>query len=72
MIRESSIIHGAGPFWICDADGQYTVYKTGLTHSKADSSYPRTADGLSIAKARCDYLAKREAFRQSSKTAVVL
>jgi len=30
-----------------------------LTHSVADSSYPATDDGLSLAIARCDYLEKR-------------
>ncbi len=61
MTRESDIVHEAGSFWVCRADGQFTVYKSGLTHSKADSSYPGTDDGKSIAIARCNYLAKREA-----------
>ena len=38
-----------------------TVYRPApsYTHAVSDSAYPDTADGLSIAKARCDYLAKR-------------
>ena len=36
----------------------YTVLKSGLTHSTADSSYELNDDGLSIAIARCNYLAK--------------
>lgn len=36
-----------------------TVYIVGNTHSKPDSSYPDTDDGLSIAIARCKYLNKR-------------
>lgn len=38
----------------------YTVYVSGATHSTSDSSYPLTADGLSLAKARADYLAGRD------------
>jgi hypothetical protein len=34
------------------------VLRTGLTHSTSDSAYPRTPGGLSIAIARCNYLAK--------------
>ncbi len=64
-MRESQIIEQFGDFWIADADGQYSVYvdrPNGL-YAKADSSYPRTPDGLSIAKARLAYLAKREELR---------
>lgn len=57
---ESHIIaHENGDFWVSSTDGQYTVYRCELTHSVADSSYPKSADGLSIAIARCNYLAKR-------------
>lgn len=59
MTRESNIIHEAGAFWVCDADGQFTVYMDGLTHAKSDSSYPGTDDGKSLAIARCDYLNRR-------------
>lgn len=31
------------------------------THAESDSAYCNNPDGLSIAKARCDYLAKRAA-----------
>lgn len=58
MTREPNIVHEAGDYWVCHADGQYTVYRIGLTHSTADSSYPNTPDGRSIAIARCDYLAR--------------
>ena len=48
-------------FWVL-RDGKhnaYTVYRAGITHSTADSSYPMTDDGLSIAKARADYLDRK-------------
>lgn len=57
-MTESDIIHENGAYWVARTKDAYTVYKTGLTHSTADSSYPRTDDGKSIAVARCDYLAK--------------
>jgi hypothetical protein len=58
-MRESDIKHENGDFWVCDNRTQYTVYRTGLTHSVADSSYAHNENGLSIAIARCDYLATR-------------
>lgn len=59
--REQSIVHENGDYWVSNSNGQYTVYCAGITHSKADSSYSSDADGLSIAIARCDYLARRAA-----------
>lgn len=59
-MRESDIIHESGGYWVGRENNGYVVYKTGLTHSTADSTYPLTDDGKSIAIARCDYLAKRE------------
>lgn len=58
---ESDILHENGNFWVGKTrrPESYTVYRTGLTHSTPDSSYAFTPDGLSIAKARCDYLAGR-------------
>lgn len=58
-MTEEDIIHENGRFWVgreCDA---YVVYRSGSTHSVSDSAYAKTPDGLSIACARCDYLAKR-------------
>jgi hypothetical protein len=54
------IIEQRGNVWIADADGQYTVVRQahGSTHGTADSSYPRTPDGLSIARARLQYLTR--------------
>ena len=58
-MRESDIMHEAGAYWVGRERSAYVVYCTGVTHSVSDSAYARTEDGLSIAKARCDYLAKR-------------
>ena len=59
QLTEKSIAFKLGNYWVCKADKQYTVYCQSVTHSKADSSYPLNADGLSIAIARCKYLDKR-------------
>lgn len=61
MTKESDIVYDNGNFWV-HADRKqsaYVVYRSGVTHSVSDSAYRLTADGLSIAKARADYLARR-------------
>ncbi len=62
MTRESDIMHEAGSYWVSREKGSYTVWRTAPsgTHSVSDSVYPKTPAGLSIAVARCDYLAKRK------------
>ena len=60
-MKESDIKHEAGRFWVGDTGRSYTVFAQHITHSVSESAYARDADGLSIAVARCDYLAKREA-----------
>lgn len=57
--RESDIIFETGTCWVKRDHNAYTVYRTGITHSTSDSAYKKNADGLSIAIARCKYLAKR-------------
>ena len=61
--KESTIAYEAGKFWVRREDKRFTVYRSTSTHSVADSSYHDTDDGLSIAIARCNYLAKRHAGR---------
>lgn len=58
--RVEDIAHEAGRYWVLRDRKQkcYTVFKSGITHSIGDSAYPLTADGLSLAKARADYLNK--------------
>jgi hypothetical protein len=58
-MRESDIMHENGNYWVARGAKCYTVFKVGATHSTSDSAYEKTADGLSIAIARCDYLARR-------------
>jgi hypothetical protein len=57
-MRESDIVHENGDYWVARDRAAYTVYRSGITHSVSDSSYAKNADGLSIAIARCDYLAR--------------
>ena len=58
-MRESDIMHEVGDYWVARQKGTYVVYKVGVTHSISDSAYAKTPDGLSIAIARCNYLAGR-------------
>lgn len=56
--KESDIKYENGDFWVFDTKDSYTVMRNGVTHATSQSSYKRDDDGLSIAIARCDYLAK--------------
>lgn len=62
-MREKQILYQNGDAWVHSASPKmqrcYTVMVDSGTHSKSDSAYALTDDGLSLAKARCDYLAKR-------------
>ena len=62
-MRESDIEYVNGSHWVGrtrnpDRD---TVSRTGATHSKPESPTGKTPDGLSIAIARADYLARSRA-----------
>lgn len=61
MYQEKDIMHENGNYWVCrDAKQEiYIVFKNGVTHATSDSCYPLSVDGLSLAIARCDYLASR-------------
>lgn len=64
-MQESDIVHesACGRFWVgkdCK-NKAYVVFRVGATHSVSDSGYALNPDGLSIAIARCNYLAKRAA-----------
>lgn len=61
--KEKDIAYETGPAWVLTdtSAGRYTVFLSGVTHSTGDTSYSLDADGFSLAKARADYLAKREA-----------
>ena len=60
-MRESDILYEQGDFWVGRTERAYGVFENGATHSTCDSAYEKTADGLSIAIARCKYLARRAA-----------
>ena len=53
-MHERDIDHENGNYWVARQREAYTVFATGPTHSVSDSSYL----DLSVAIARCDYLAK--------------
>ena len=44
--------------WVLDTGKAYAVMIAGVTHSTSESAYERTPGGLSLAIARCDYLAR--------------
>lgn len=62
MTTEKNIVHESGSAWVLldRSQGRYTVFIAGTTHSTSDSAYALTSDGLSLAIARADYIAKRE------------
>jgi len=64
-MKESDIMHesACSKFWVGRdrKAAAYVVFRVAGTHSTDDSAYALTSDGLSIARARCDYLAGRAA-----------
>lgn len=58
-MSEDDIVYENGRFWVARECNAFVVYRSGITHSVSDSAYARTQDGLSVACARCDYLANR-------------
>lgn len=64
-MREADIVYENPKAWVFrDVKRQcYTVFVIGTTHSTSDSSYTLDEDGLSIAKVRADYFAKRAKVR---------
>lgn len=64
MTREAQIKHEVGNYFVLENTGRnasYTVFKNTGTHSISDSAYAHTPDGLSLAIARAEYKAKRDA-----------
>ena len=61
-MRESDIVFDLddqGDFCVVATPAAYEVLFAGATHSTVESAYAKDADGLSIATARCKYLARR-------------
>lgn len=61
-MKESDILYQNGRYWIAKSkpSGDYVVYRDGITHAEAFSTFIGNSDGLSLAKAYCDYRIKRE------------
>jgi hypothetical protein len=60
-MKESDIAYEVGRFWVYKDVKRcgYTVFEAGAAYSTSDSTYPLTVDGLTLAKARVDYLFNR-------------
>jgi len=58
---ESAIAYDTGAYWVRTDKSYYTVCQSGLTHSVTLVSFEKSADGLSLAKAYCDYKSKHTA-----------
>lgn len=58
-LATKDIKHENGKFWVCDTGESYAVMINGITHSNSESQYKRDKNGLSIAIARCNYLANK-------------
>jgi hypothetical protein len=63
MTRESDMLYEAAGHYVIRQNGALIVFRPAFsgTHAFSDCAFADTADGLSCAKARCDYLAKRKA-----------
>ena len=59
-----SVLLERGKYRVVDDGGSYGVYRASWEN---DSSYAHSTDGLSIALARCEYLAKRDALKNKGK-----
>ena len=59
--KVKDILHENGSFFVLGQKTGYRVFKNGITHAEDDGvEYAPTTDGLSIAKAYCDYRARSE------------
>ena len=61
MPRESDIMYEHAPYWVQRMRKSYDVLMDGFTHARVMASFPKTDDGLSLAKAYADYNRKRQA-----------
>jgi hypothetical protein len=58
-LKARGIVAELNGFYVAQTGNSYTVFRPTATAAKADSSYPLTDDGLSIAVCRMEYLANR-------------
>lgn len=66
--QEKDIVHENGSAWVLRTKTGYKVFVIKGTHSVSDSEYSLTPDGLSIAVARADYIARAAALRYAGRT----
>lgn len=63
MIKEEDIVYENGNYWVLKSKKGHCYFvmgsSPGNTHSVSDSTYSLDDDGLSIAIARCNWMAKR-------------
>lgn len=59
-MKEQDIIYERDGFYVLAVNNAYVVFRPApsFTHAFTDSGYERDKDGLSLAKARVDYLAR--------------
>lgn len=62
-MRESDIVYERGEYWVGRRRTHYSVFKNGVTSAVEQGRYRPDADGLSIATAQVNYLARRAAER---------
>ena len=58
-MKVKDIVFESGNFWIARQATCYTVFKSEITHSVSDCSYPKDVNGLSLAIAYCQYRSKQ-------------
>lgn len=64
-MRKPDIMHANGEYWVGWQVDAYVVYRDGPTNATSESVFHKDADGLSIAIARCEYLARLSVVRNS-------
>lgn len=60
QVKEKDVMHENGNYWVLNTGNSYAVMVNKVTHSVSNSHYSHDSDGLSIAIAYCDYLAKKD------------
>lgn len=66
-MKESDIVHQNGKMWVLNTPYGYEVRMDKGMFSAVDSAYSHDAEGLSLAKARADYLASKTGLIQLSR-----
>ena len=56
---KTKVLHEKNGYWVMKSTDGYHVMQPESCYSVTESAYPLNPDGLSIAKARCNYLGNR-------------